>query len=73
MLKRQFLFFTLLLIPVLGFSIRHPAALSFALVAAVGAWWSASPVSHPKWIIQGLLRALPLAAAEALALGWICR
>ena len=42
-------------------------------VSLVGAWWAASPVSYPRWVTHGLVRALPLAALEALALGWLAR
>jgi hypothetical protein len=68
MLKRQLLFFAILAAPVLAFSIRRPLFLSFLAVAAAGAWWAASPVSYPRWITRGLLRALPLAGLETLAL-----
>jgi hypothetical protein len=68
MLKRQLLFFAILAAPVVYFSIHRPVFFSFLAIAAVGAWWAASPVSYPAWIRQGLLRALPLAALETLAL-----
>ena len=42
--------------------------LSFLAIAAVGAWWAASPVSTPRWIAHGLVRALPLAGLVTLAL-----
>jgi len=68
MLKRQPLFFAIIALPVVAFSIRRPMFLPFLAIAAVGAWWAASPVSYPRWIQQGLLRALPLAVFETLAL-----
>jgi len=68
MLKRQLFFFILIAAPVIPFAIYRPAFFSFLAIAAVGAWWAASPVSYPAWIRQGLLRALPLAALEFLAL-----
>jgi hypothetical protein len=68
MIQRQLLFFILIAAPVLPFSIRRPVFLSFLAVAAAGAWWAASPVSTPRWITRGLLRALPLAVLETLAL-----
>ena len=46
---------------------------SFVGVAAAGAWWAASPVSYPKWIVHGLVRAVPLAAVESLVLWWVSR
>jgi hypothetical protein len=70
-LKRQLLFFAFLAIPVVCFAVHRPILFSFAGVAAAGAWWAASPVSYPRWIVQGLARAVPLAAAEALALWWL--
>jgi len=73
MLKRQILFFTLLGIPVIAFSLHRPAYFSVLAVAAVGAWWAASPVSYPRWIVHGLVRAVPIAAVESLALWWFCR
>jgi hypothetical protein len=73
MLKRQLLFFALLAAPDIFFSLNRPGYYSLLLVAAVGAWWSASPVSYPRWITHGLVRALPLAAAESLALWWFTR
>ena len=68
MLKRQFLFFAIIAAPVVVFSFHRPMFFSFLAIAAVGAWWAASPVSYPRWITRGLLRALPLAALETLAL-----
>ncbi|HVE41546.1 MAG TPA: hypothetical protein VNM14_16765 [Planctomycetota bacterium] len=68
MLKRQLLFFAILAAPVIFFSLRRPMFFSFLAIAAAGAWWAASPVSYPRWIQQGLLRALPLAGLETLAL-----
>jgi len=73
MLKRQLLFFAILAVPVVAFSLRRPLLAPTLLIAAVGAWWAASPVSYPRWIAHGLVRALPLAAAEALALWWFSR
>lgn len=73
MLKRQLLFFALLAAPVVAFSLHRPACFSILLVSLVGAWWAASPVSYPRWITQGLVRALPLAAVESLALWWFTR
>ena len=73
MLKRQLLFFAILAAPDVFFSLHRPAYYSFLIVAAVGAWWAASPVSYPRWITHGLVRALPLAAVESLALWWFCR
>ena len=43
------------------------------IVAAAGAWWAASPVSYPRWVVQGLMRAVPLAVVESLALWWFTR
>ena len=71
MLKRQLLFFALLAIPVVVFGVHRPVLFSFAGVAAAGAWWAASPVTFPKWIVQGLAKAVPLAAVETLALWWL--
>ncbi len=73
MLKRQILFLALLAAPVVAFSLRRPAFFFTLLVALVGAWWAASPVSYPRWITHGLVRALPLAVVESLALWWFCR
>jgi hypothetical protein len=73
MLKRQLLFFAILAAPDIFFSLNRPAFYSLLLVAAVGAWWAASPVSYPRWVRHGLVRALPLAAAESLALWWLTR
>ena len=73
MLKRQLLFFAILAAPAVWFGIHRPVFLSFLAVAAGGAWWSASPVSYPRWIVHGLVRALPLAAVEFLALWWFSR
>jgi hypothetical protein len=42
-------------------------------VVLLGSWWAASPVSYPTWIVHGLVRAVPLAAVESLALWWFCR
>lgn len=52
------------------FAVHRPILFSFLGVAAAGAWWAASPVSYPKWLLQGLARAIPLAAVESLALWW---
>jgi hypothetical protein len=68
MLKRQLLFFAVIAAPVIPFAIRRPMFFPFLAIAAVGAWWAASPVTWPRWITQGLARALPLAALEFLAL-----
>jgi hypothetical protein len=68
MLKRQLLFFVLLAAPVVFFSIHRPVYFAVLLVSAVGAWWAASPVSYPRWITHGLVRAVPLAVVESLAL-----
>ena len=73
MLKRQLLFFALLAVPVVAFGVHRPVLFSFLGVAAGGAWWAASPVSYPRWILQGLVRVAPLAAAESLALWWFTR
>jgi len=73
MLKRQLLFFALLAAPVVAFSLHRPVSLSLLFVSLVGAWWAASPVSYPRWITQGLVRALPLAGVESLALWWFTR
>jgi hypothetical protein len=73
MLKRQILFFALLAAPVVAFSLHRPICFSALLVSLVGAWWAASPVSYPRWISHGLVRALPLAALESLALWGFCR
>lgn len=71
MLKRQLVFFAILAAPVVVFGIHRPILFSFLAVAAGGAWWAASPVSYPRWIVHGLVRALPLAAVESLALWWL--
>ena len=68
MVKRQLLFFAILAAPDVYFGLHRPVFLSFLAIAAVGAWWAASPVSYPRWIAQGLVRALPLAGLEFLAL-----
>ena len=68
MLKRQLLFFAVIALPIVVFAVRRPMFLSFLLVAAVGAWWAASPVSYPRWIPHGLVRALPLALLLSLVL-----
>ena len=73
MLKRQLLFFVLLAAPIVPFSLHRPAYFSALLVALVGAWWAASPVSYPRWIAHGLVRAVPLAAIESLALWCLTR
>ena len=73
MLKRQLLFFALLAVPVVCFGVHRPVLFSFLIVAAAGAWWAASPVTYPRWILQGLARAVPLAAVESLALWWLSR
>ena len=73
MLKRQLLFFVLLAAPVVVWSIHRPVYFVALLGSAVGAWWAASPVSYPRWIAHGLLRALPLAGIESLALWWFTR
>jgi len=73
MLQRQLLFFSLLAAPVVVFSIHRPAFFFVLFVSLVGAWWAASPVSYPRWITHGLIRALPLAAVESLALWWFNR
>ena len=73
MLKRYGIFLALLAVPILGFSLRRAMFLTSLPVALVGAWWAASPVSYPKWIAHGLVRAIPLAAVESLALWWLCR
>jgi hypothetical protein len=73
MLNRQLLFFALLAAPVVYFAIHRPVLLSFLAVAAAGAWWAASPVSYPRWVVQGLRRAVPLAVIESLALWWFSR
>lgn len=73
MLKRQLLFFAILAAPDIFFSLHRPAYYSLLIVAAIGAWWAASPVSYPRWITHGLLRAVPLAAVESLALWWFTR
>jgi hypothetical protein len=46
---------------------------TFLVVAGGGAWWAASPVSYPRWIGKGLVRAVPLALVESLALWWMSR
>ena len=73
MLKRQLLFFAILAAPVVAFSVRRPAFFGVLAVSLVGAWWAASPVSYPRWVGHGLVRALPLAALEALALWGFAR
>jgi hypothetical protein len=72
-LKRRLFFLAILLTPVVWFAVRRPVVLSFAGIAAAGAWWSASPVSYPRWIAHGLVRAVPLAVVESLALWWLSR
>ena len=71
MVKRQLLFFALLAVPVVCFALHRPVLFSFLAVAAAGAWWAASPVSTPKWIVHGLVRAVPLGVVESLALWWL--
>jgi len=73
MRKRQVLFFILLAAPIVGFALRRPLLLTAFPLALVGAWWAASPVSYPRWIVHGLVRAIPLALVESLALWWISR
>ena len=73
MLKRQLLFFVLLATPVVCFALHRPVLFSFLVVAAAGAWWAASPVSYPRWIVHGLIRTVSLAAVEFLALWWFSR
>ena len=73
MLKRQLLFFALLAAPVVAFSLHRPVWFTLLIGSLVGAWWSASPVTYPRWMTHGLLRALPLAAVESLALWWFTR
>ena len=73
MLKRQLLFFAILAAPVVAVASRRPVYFSVLLISLGGAWWAASPVSYPRWILHGLVRALPLAAAESLALWWLAR
>jgi hypothetical protein len=68
MLKRQLLFFAMLAAPVVVFSLSRPVCWWALPVAGVGSWWAASPISYPRWIRHGLVRALPLAAVESLAL-----
>jgi hypothetical protein len=72
-LKRQLMFFAILAAPVVFFAIHRPLFFSFLGIAAAGAWWAASPVSYPRWIVHGLVRVLPLAAGEFLALWWWSR
>ena len=73
MLKRYLLFLGLLFVPVVLCGLRRPVAFWMSPVAALGAWWAASPVTYPRWIVQGLARALPLAGVESLALWWFGR
>jgi len=73
MLKRQLLFFAILAAPVVWFGIHRPVLLPFLAVASGGAWWAASPVSYPWWIVHGFARAIPLAVIESLALWFIAR
>jgi len=63
----------LLAVPVVVFSVHRPVLFTLLIVAAGGAWWAASPVSYPTWVLQGLARAVPLAAVESLALWWLSR
>ena len=73
MLKRQLIFFALFGTPVGCFAMRLPILLTSLPLAAIGAWWVASPVSYPRWVLHGLIRAVPLAAVESLALWWLSR
>lgn len=73
MVKRQLLFFALLSVPIVVFAVHRPILFSFAGIAAAGSWWAASPVSYPRWLTQGLARAVPLAGVESLALWWFTR
>ena len=73
MLKRQLLFLGILAAPVVFFAWHRPVYFSTLPIALVGAWWSASPVSYPRWVTHGLARAVPLALVESLALWWFTR
>ena len=73
MLKRQLLFFALLAVPVVVFGVHRPIFFTLLVVAAGGAWWAASPVTYPTWVVRGLVRTVPLAAIESLALWWFSR
>jgi hypothetical protein len=73
MVKRQLLFFAVLCIPIAFFFFRTPRGLAVLPVAFLGAWWSASPVSYPRWILHGLVRAVPVAVVEWLALWGVTR
>jgi hypothetical protein len=73
MLQRYLLFLALLVVPIAVFAVHRPVLACSLPAAVVGAWWAASPVSYPKWVRHGLVRALPLAALESLALWWISR
>lgn len=74
MFVRQLLFLAILALPPVAFAVLfQSAAYLAALVAAPPlAWWCASPVTWPAWIGQGLVRALPAAAAITLVL-WLTR
>lgn len=73
MLKRYLAFLALLSVPVVYGATRRLGWLGMLPVSLTGAWWAASPVSYPRWITQGLARALPLAGIESLAIWWWAR
>jgi hypothetical protein len=73
MLKRYLLFLALLSLPVVYGATRRLGLMAVLPVALLGAWWAASPVSYPRWIVKGLSRALPLAGIESLAIWWMAR
>lgn len=70
MLKRQLIFFAVAALPAVAFAIafRHALYLVALVPAPVIAWWSASPVSWPTWLVRGLIRAFSAAALIALLL-----
>lgn len=74
MIKRQLLFFAIAALPAVAFALRfrHALYLVALLPAGLIAWWAASPVSWPAWVVRGLLRTLPASAALGLVL-WLSR
>ena len=72
---RVAVFFILTALPVAVFTIlnRRPLLLVSLPVPLIAALWAASPVTYPRWIFHGLIRALPAAAILALALWGLTR
>ena len=70
MLKRQLLFIVLIALPTAIFLILHrrPILLVTLPPTVVAGWWAASPLTWPRWISHGLVRALPIAGLQTLAL-----